>query len=144
MLNHMDGTSKLIMDSRAFERLLSFYIDEIDSPMGENDKAFSSIVHNTPVGLAYYGMSSSERLRKVFGDVYRREGERIRTVSFSNDKVIPSVWVADGMHGANVEIWNPEYEYIHENPFPVLKGNDIAQVDATFDRLFSSAARFLA
>jgi hypothetical protein len=144
MLNHMDGTSKLIMDSRAFERLLSFYIDEIDSAGGENDKIFSDVVHNTPVGLAYYGMSSAERLRRVFGDVFRHEGDRIRTVTFSNDKVIPSAWVADAMHGSDVEIWSPEYDYIHENPFPVMKGDDMYQVDATFDRLFSSAARFFA
>lgn len=143
-LNRMNGTSKLIMDSRAFERLLSFYIDEIDTDAGKSETGFYDIVHKTPVGLGYYAMSSVERLQRCFCDVYRKEGERIRAVTLSQDKVIPSTWVADMLHGADVEIWNPEYEYIHENPFPLFKGENMYQVDATFDRVFSSAARFFA
>ncbi len=143
-LNRMNGTSKLIMDSRAFERLLSFYIDEIDLPAAKEEKAFSELIHNTPIGLAYYGMSSPQRLQHYYSDIFRSEGERIRAITFSRDSVIPSSWVADAMHGADVEIWSPEYDYIHENPFPLLRGEDVSKVDSVFDMVFSSAARFLA
>lgn len=143
-LNRMNGTSKLIMDSKAFERLLSFYIDEIDIPADKEEKTFSDIVHQTPVGLAYYGMSSSERLKRYFNDVFHKEGDRIKAVTLSKDYVIPSTWIADMLSGADVEIWNPEYDYIHENPFPLLRGDGMCQVDATFDKVFNTAACFLA
>jgi hypothetical protein len=143
-LNRMNGTSKLIMDSRAFERLLSFYIDEIDLPSGQIDKRFVDIVHNTPVGLAYYGMSSSKRLSNCYGDVFRKEGERIRAVSFANDRVIPPTGISEILGGTDMEVWNPEYDYIHENPFPVTNGASTEKINAVFDQLFNTAARFFA
>jgi hypothetical protein len=143
-LNRMNGTSKLIMDSRAFERLLSFYIDEIDSPSDSNERNFTDIIHSTPVGLAYYGLSSRQRHASYFGDKFIQEGDRIKTITFENDRVIPPTGISELLTGTDMEIWSPEYEYIHENPFPVSRGETTEQVDIVFDRLFNTAARFLA
>jgi len=143
-LNRMNGTSKLIMDSRAFERLLSFYIDKIDTLPQTTDKKFSDIIHNTPVGVAYYAMSSGNRYDKCCKDRFRQESDRIKTVTFANDRVIPPAGIADLLAGTDYEIRSPEYEYIHENPFPLMRGDSSGIVDSEFDKLFTTAARFLA
>jgi len=143
-LNQMDGTSKLIMDSRAFERLLSYYIDEVDAPSVAEDKKFFDIIHNTPVGLAYYGMSSKNRYSSCFNNIFRQECDRIKLITLEKDRVIPAAAISELMEGTDMEIWRPQYDYIHENPFPVSNNENASKIDETFDRLFSSAARFLA
>jgi len=143
-LNRMDGTSKLIMDSRAFERLLSYYIDEIEDPSGADDKKFFEIIHNTSVGLAYYGLSSQKRYASCFSDKIQMESDRIKTITLEKDKVIPPSGISELMGGTDLEVWSPQYDYMHENPFPVNCSETTSQVDATFDKLFTTAARFLA
>jgi hypothetical protein len=143
-LNRMDGTSKLIMDSRAFERLLRYYIDEIEDPSGLDDKKFFDIILNTSVGLAYYGLSSQKRYASRFSDKIQKESDRIKTITLEKDRVIPPSGISELMEGTDLEVWNPQYEYMHENPFPVNCSETTSRVDATFDQLFTTAARFLA
>ena len=68
---------------------------------------------------------------------------RFKAVTFAGDRVIPAEAVSATLRGADLEIWQPEYPFTHENPFPLLAGESSQAVDSTFDRLFESAARFL-
>jgi hypothetical protein len=143
-LNMMNGTSKLIMDSKAFDRLISFYIDEIAEKQKYGGDWLTKILEETPVGEAYYSMSSVPRLKKVFGEPFRGTEGRVKAVTLTSDRVIPAAGVKKTMRGANVETWNPAYQYTHENPFPLFAGELSAEVDSTFERLFDTASSFLA
>ncbi len=143
VLNMMNGTSKMIMDSKAFDRLISFYIDEIEQIQKRGGDWFTRIIGQTSVGEAFYAMSSIERLRSVYGNPFNNFSGRLKAISFTSDSVIPSAGVSDTMTGADVEIWTPDYPFSHENPFPLLAGEASDRVDSTFDRLFSEAASFL-
>jgi hypothetical protein len=139
----MNGTSKLIMDSRAFERLLSFYLEWPEDNMDSDSGRLTKIMNDTPEGEAFYAMTSLERLKAVTGTPFSNTAGKLMAVSFAGDSVIPSDAVSATLQGANVEIWSPAYPCTHENPFPVLAGNISSEVDSTFDRLFSKAASFL-
>ena len=139
----MNGTSKLIMDSRAFERLMTYYLEwPGDSSYTDGDRLMK-IMNDTPEGEAFYAMTSLNRLKAVSGTPFRNTEGKLRAVSFAGDCVIPSDAVSATLQGANVEIWSPGYPCTHENPFPVLAGNLSDEVDSTFDRLFTTAASFL-
>ena len=138
----MNGTSKLIMDSAAFERLLAFYLDWPEDKISSDDCRCAQIMNDTPEGEAFYAMTSLRRLKEVSGTPFRNTDGKLRAVTFSDDRVIPSQAISDTLQGANAEVWSPEYPYTHENPFPVLSNGYAASVDSTFDRLFSTAAEF--
>jgi hypothetical protein len=139
----MNGTSKLIMDSRAFERLVRFYLDWPEEKNGQDGDRFMQIMNDTPEGRAFYGMTSLDRLKEISGTPFRNSEGRLRAVTFAGDRVIPPDAVSATLQGADVEIWSPAYPYTHENPFPVLPGHLSQEVDRTFDRLFNEAAAFL-
>jgi len=139
----MNGTSKLIMDSRAFERLMTFYLEWPGCNSDSDDDRLMKIMNDTPEGEAFYAMTSLNRLKDVTGTPFRHTGGKLMAVSFEGDSVIPSDAVSATLQGANLEVWSPGYPCTHENPFPVLAGNLSDEVDSTFDRLFTTAASFL-
>ena len=141
--NQMNGTSKFIMDSRAFERLITFYLEWPETDGRWESKLVTALMKETPEGEAFYAMTSLSRLKAVAGAPFREMDNRFRAVTFSGDSVIPPEAVSATLQGADVEIWTPEYPFTHENPFPVMTGDRSAAVDRTFDRLFDSAATFL-
>ncbi len=143
-LNKMNGTSKLIMDSKAFDRLISYYIDEIDEKQKQGGDWLTKIVDETAVGEGYYAMSSAARLKKVFGDPFRDLDGRVRAVTVSSDRVIPPAGIKEAMLGADIDTWLPDYPCTHENPFPLFTTGYAGAVDSAFDRLFTSASAFLA
>jgi len=139
----MNGTSKLIMDSRAFERLMTYYLEWPGDNSNSHGDRLMKIMNDTPEGEAFYAMTSLNRLKTVSGTPFRNTEGKLMAVSFTGDCVIPSDAVSATLQGANVEIWSPGYPCTHENPFPVLAGNLSDEVDSTFDRLFTTASSFL-
>ncbi|MDX9904394.1 MAG: DUF6051 family protein [Bacteroidales bacterium] len=139
----MNGTSKLIMDSRAFENLLSFYLCWPDVPMNGSRERLTRLMHDTPEGEAFYAMTSLQRLRDLRGKPFSRYEGRLKAVTLAGDTVIPSPAVRETLSGADTETWEPGYPCTHESPFPVLAGEKGDAVDRTFDRLFDTAAGFL-
>jgi hypothetical protein len=139
----MNGTSKLIMDSRAFEMLLSFYLEWPSRPGRRSRDQFSSLMNDTPEGRAFYAMTSLQRLKDMHGAPFGRWDGRFRAVSLEGDKVIPPSAIRKALRGADTEVWDAGYLCSHESPFPVLAGDKAGAVDRTFGRLFETAARFL-
>lgn len=138
----MNGTSRLIMDSSAFNRLTGFYINDIDSAAGRETGSLMKILHDTPEGEAFYAMTSAGRLKAVKGSPFRNTEGRLLAVAFEGDLVIPASSVSATLDGADVRVWSPGYPCTHENPFPVMAGDNSYAVDSTFDRLFTVAAGF--
>jgi len=139
----MNGTSKLIMDSRAFEKLLSFYLSWPDVPMNGSRDRLTRLMHDTPEGEAFFAMTSLQRLRDLRGKPFSHYDGRLKAVTLAGDTVIPCQAIKDTLSGADTGIWEPGYPCSHESPFPVLAGEKADAVDRTFDRLFDTAAGFL-
>jgi pimeloyl-ACP methyl ester carboxylesterase len=139
----MNGTSKLIMDSRAFEKLLSFYLNWPDVPMNGSRERLTRLMKDTPEGEAFFAMTSMQRLRDLRGRPFSRYDGRLKAVTLAGDTVIPCLAVRETLSGADTEIWEPGYPCTHESPFPLLAGDKADAVDRTFDRLFDTAAGFL-
>jgi hypothetical protein len=139
----MNGTSKLIMDSRAFEVLLSYYLGWPATQASCRTDKCARLMNDTPEGEAFYAMTSLQRLHDLHGRPFSHYDGRLKAVSISGDTVIPPAAVRETLSGADVEVWDTDYSCTHESPFPVLAGEKAGSVDRTFDRLFDSAARFL-
>lgn len=139
----MNGTSKLIMDSRAFEMLLAFYLGWPAGGGSRDRDRFAGLMNDTPEGEAFYAMTSLQRLKSLRGRPFSKWEGRLKAVSLAGDQVIPPYAVRDALSGADHQIWDTEYPCSHESPFPVLAEGKADPVDRTFDRLFATAAGFL-
>ncbi len=139
----MNGTSKLIMDSKAFDKLISFYLEWDGIGKVPDGDRFKKLMNDTPEGEAFFAMTALHRLKALRGNPFRHLDGRFRAVSLAGDRVIPAEAVAETLQGADLEIWEPGYASTHESPFPVLAGFESEAVDRTFDRLFETAASFL-
>lgn len=139
----MNGVSKLIMDKLAFERLLNFYIHDINLA-DDSSGPIANVMHKTTLGQAFLSMLAPGLMQPLRESRFRQMGTEGQVIALKNDQVIPALKIAEALEAyMAVEILDFPYVYSHEAPFPVSNSSLFAQVDAAFEQVFSKAARFL-
>ncbi|MFT3751897.1 MAG: DUF6051 family protein [Paludibacter sp.] len=141
IFSSMSGESRSIMDRPAFAKLLNYYTSDFETNAREktvHDKGFES----------FFSMISPERNQIERESFFKRMGNKISGISLAKDHVIPynGVMKAIGNECAEkcVQLLDFCFPYTHENPFPTGSKRDDVAINASFDRVFSSAAHFLA
>ncbi|MFN8242071.1 MAG: DUF6051 family protein [Bacteroidales bacterium] len=147
VFSNMHGTSKLIMDGLAYEKVYRYYLDEFEKSF-RSDNPFTDYLQTNKTGIAFRSMIDLGRLKEFREKALRKLREQIGMISLEKDIVIPPSGIIDTMKPAGdhehnpVRIWNFPYPYSHENPFPIYEGDISLQVDYWFERLFSEAVTF--
>ncbi len=140
IFSQMFGQSRSIMDKMAYDKLYNYYVGQFSVEMESQfvkDKgldAFNSMIN--PL--------NNKNDRFVF---FEKMMSRMEGVSLKRDKVIPynGVLEAVGEQAVKrIELNDYEFEYTHENPFPILHDCKSEMVDEAFKSIFSKAACFLA
>lgn len=145
----MNGTSRLIMDSKANERTIHYYTRELDNELGKK-----GIIHDffegTALGKAFRSMISLDRLAAIRNQAFYRFSDKIRGIALKEDKVIPAEKIIKAFtekgqipKGA-IEVVHFPFPYSHELPFPLKSELVTPQVEEAFQHVFRSAASFLA
>lgn len=149
VFSNMKGTSKLIMDSLAYNRIYSYYMNDFECSINHKNP-FAEFLRSTQIGMAFRSMIDFGRFRSFRESILTRLKGQIRSVALKKDVVIPADGIVNtlksiqGTNDNQVEIWDFPYPYSHENPFPVFNNRLSAEVDRTFERLFTDAGLFLA
>lgn len=145
VFSNMNGRSKLIMDSYAFDRVYNFYLNEFE----ENIKKKSSIaefLHSTNIGIAFRSMIDRNRLKSFRESRFRNLRDQIKCTILKNDTVIPYAGVIETLKATNclntVKLCDFPYSYTHENPFPVFASPERHNVDRMFEMIFEEARRY--
>ena len=146
VFSNMQGSSKLIMDSLAFERVYSFYLNDFEKTItGKNPLV--DLLCSSQIGMAFRSMIDLGRFKTFRENILKKLRDQIHTVSLLKDKVIPCNGVVATLGNFNkkdiVDVWDLPYSYSHENPFPVLNLPLSNKVDYWFERVFSEATSFL-
>jgi hypothetical protein len=141
----MQGTSKLIMNSRAFERVYNFYLHDFEKTIRKSQ--LYDFFTSNPLGLSFRSMIDFARLKQFRENLLKKLRDQIHSISLLKDSVIPADGITatlnDPIHSNIAEIWDFPYEYSHENPFPVIPKKMERTVDIHFERVFLKAANFL-
>jgi pimeloyl-ACP methyl ester carboxylesterase len=145
VFSNMKGSSKLIMDSNAFERVYRYYLYEFEKSMtGKNGSA--EFLSTTPVGMAFRSMIDIERLKTFRENILTKLRDQIHSITLRMDTVIPSAGVISTLNlNKNrpvAEVWDFPYNYSHENPFPLFNNHLSKEVDRCFENVFSRAKNF--
>lgn len=146
LFSEMRGTSRLIMDSKAYSSLHKYYLH--DFPIELKVKSpFSSFVKSGALGEAFLAMIAAENNQFYREHKLQRMRDRITVVTLSKDSVIPAasakeVFACVGNPNVVTELDFP-FEYSHENPLPIFDNPKSLEVDKAFAEVFSRAASFL-
>jgi hypothetical protein len=143
VFSRMHGTSKLIMDKRAFEKIFSYYMHDFEKLLLKNND-LSSFLHTDRLGLSFRSMIDFSKLKKFRNQTLGGISSRIRAISLTCDQVIPPEGIKETLSfNGTVRVYDPPYTCSHENPFPVLENEAGKKIDRFFDRIMSEAFLFL-
>jgi len=144
----MQGTSRYIMDAKAFDRLEEAFIRQ--DPQAIKQKI--NIEHLNTFNIlwsAFMAMLRLDRSQALRERSFHRLRNQISAVGLSRDQIIPAKSIMQTLWGANnrnkipMTVLDFPYPYSHENPFPI--GNPVIrpQVNQAFQEVFSGAVKFL-
>jgi hypothetical protein len=149
VFSNMRGTSKLIMDSMAYEKVFNFYLDDFENEIKVKSQFFD-FISSSRIGMAFRSMIDLGRFRKFRETRLASLKEQIRSIALAKDEVIPANGIVKTLNYKSsasddrVQITDFPFPYTHENPFPIFGSALSNSVDNAFDRIFSSASLFLA
>ncbi|MFZ0280074.1 MAG: DUF6051 family protein [Bacteroidales bacterium] len=148
VFSRMQGTSKLIMDSLAFEKVYNFYLNDFEEEISRENHLFEYL-RSSQLGMAFRSMIDFARFKGFRESILSRLKDQIRAITLAKDSVIPASGILKTLNGIRstrnaVEVWDFPFPYSHENPFPVFENAQKAEVDKSFTRLISEASLFLA
>jgi hypothetical protein len=148
VFSNMQGTSKLIMDSMAYNRIYSFFLNDFEKEITRKN-LFSEFFRSSQIGMAFRSMIDIGRFRSFRESILIKLRDQIRSIALKQDTVIPANGIVNTMipmtrkKFSPVEVWDFPYLYSHENPFPVLNNESSIDVDRSFERLITKAGLFL-
>lgn len=146
VFSNMQGSSKLIMDSLAFNRVYNYYLYDFEKTLTGKSPLVDFLL-STQVGMAFRAMIDLGRLKTFREHILRNLRDQIHSLSLLKDTVIPSNGIISTLSASDkkdmVDIWDFPYNYSHENPFPVFDSPLSKKVDYWFEKVFSEATMFL-
>jgi hypothetical protein len=137
----MNGRSKLIMDNHSFNEVFDFYLSRFE----KKDK--TQAAHHSQLGIAFRAMLDKKVFRSFRENRFSKMREQLKAVALAKDAVIPAKNIIHTLNETGskhtVGVKDFKFPYSHETPFPILKTTLSAEVDKSFDSVFSEAAGFL-
>jgi hypothetical protein len=145
LFSHMNGVSKYIMDSVAFEGIWHYY-KKMLSKTGDS-AALKSWFEKNRFGRAFTWMLGYGRFDQVREKTFQSYLSNLFVIALKNDSVIPlngirSAFGEKFSQSGNIRVLDFPYPYIHENPFPVLSRKIDHEVDQAFRSVFEPVAEF--
>jgi Family of unknown function (DUF6051) len=147
VFSNMQGSSKLIMDSVAFDRVYNYYLFDFEKTL-TGKSPLVDFLRMSQIGMAFRSMIDLGRLKTFRENVLNKLRDQIHSISLLKDTVIPCKGVISTLGNPDkndiVDVWEFPYAYTHENPFPLFDSPLSKKVDYWFERVFSEATLFLA
>ncbi len=144
----MNGISRVIIDPTANERIQHYYKNELEENINKAG-VFSEFFNNSQIGMAFRSMIAPDRFRKIREQVFGKHSRQIYAISLLKDRVIPPASIGSTLMGkgnklpVNMDVYDFNYPYSHEMPFPFRVRDIRDRVDEAFDKTFRKAAVFL-
>lgn len=148
VFSNMHGTSKLIMDNLAYNRVYNFFLKDFEAEIGK-ESHLSYFLRSSQLGIAFRSMLDFSKFRAFRDNFFWKLKGQIRSIALFKDSVIPPEGIVKTLNTIirnnknSVDVWDFPYAYSHENPFPVFNNTMHHDVDNSFRRLITEAAQFL-
>ncbi len=146
-LDRMEPVNKYILDSEAADALKDFYVHRLDQNLATDDRLRALFSPDAGETFLFKSMLSHDAGLIARKRHLAKIRDRIYGIALDKDLVMPP-WaikeclVSDHPRKIAFDTVVLDYDYTHENPFPILT-RIREKVDAGFDTVFSKAAAFL-
>ncbi len=140
--SELKGTSKYILDNKAFDRLLEFYIKELDKEL-QRKGTFSYLLKNTPLGKAFRHLINIKQFKKVPKNLRDKIAKQISVVALKEDSIVPLSGLKKTLKNIKLNVLDFNFNYSHEMPFPIYSDQKKHEVDRAFTSVFSIAGKAL-
>jgi len=146
IFSQIQGISKFIMDSIAFESIQKFYADVMNR-RNSLVRGFQPWFMENKLGMAFRAILAPETLKHVRVRRMDTFHKNLLVIALRDDKVIPveGIRLVTGerfFQSDHFRIVHFPYSYSHENPFPVLLKKIDDLVDKAFHSVFMPAIEF--
>ena len=145
--NNQAPSSKFILDSETDAALYAYLVKDLDETI-EKDHALRHYLKGEFLpGKIFYAMLDYDKEREYRESMLKKYEDQIYAVSLTKDDIVRPQDIEHTLKGANGDInilideLDFEYNYIHENPFPVM-GVDPKKVDESFEIMFEKVLSF--
>ena len=146
LFGYMQGMSKYIMDSVAFDTIRKFYLDMVSKKTGFM-KDIEPWMMEHSFGKAFRSLIVPDFLKKERMKSIADFHNQLMIIALRDDRVMP----VEGIRQATGEKFfcsalfktiHFPYSYTHENPFPTLYRKIDDQVEQAFLEVFNPAVKF--
>lgn len=145
--NHQAPVSKFILDSKTDAALHAYLIENFDETLEKDSVLRHYIKGDNLAGKIFYTMIDYDKEREYREKLLKKHQHQIYAISLTKDDIVPPFEILNNLKGANRDIdirideLDFDYEYIHENPFPVM-AVDSEKVDESFEMMFEKVCEF--
>ena len=145
--NHQAPVSKFILDSETDAALHSYLIENFDEVLKNDDVLHHYLREDNLAGKIFYSMLDYDKEREFREKLLKKHEHQFYAISLTKDDIVPPFEILKTLKGANRDIdiqvdeIDFEYDYIHENPFPVI-AVDSKKVDESFEMMFEKVCEF--
>ena len=138
VFSEFNGTSKYILDKRAFERIRYFYIDEMEIEL-RRSTLLSKLLNDTDFGYAFRHICTLEHFDNLTTKEKERVSKNVSVLGLEKDSIVPKSALNNTFGNHPVEYLDFDYEYFHEMPFPVSENGISQKVNDAFEKVFEIA-----
>jgi len=148
IFSHLQGVSKFIMDSVAFNSIRQFYAGLVKNDNGlPDDKVLQTCMMEHDFGNAFRAVLSPERGKTQREKKLAAFHSSLMVIALRDDRIIPLEGIKLAMgekfcRSGHFSVVHFPHPYIHENPFPVLYRKIEEQVELSFRMVYDRAIQF--
>lgn len=145
--NNQAPSSKFILDSETDAALYAYLVKDIDEIIETDPVLRHYLKGDFLPGKIFYAMLDYNKEREFRESLLKKHEHQIYAISLTKDDIVTPHEIVNTLKGANRDIdirideLDFEYNYIHENPFPVM-GVDPKKVDESFKKMFEKVLSF--
>ncbi len=145
--NNQAPSSKFILDSETDAALYAYLVRDLDEIIGRDHVLQHYLRGDFLPGKIFYAMLDFDKEREFRESMLKKHENQIYAISLTKDDIVRPHEIMNTLKGANSDIdiqvdeFDFEYNYIHENPFPVA-AVDSKKVDENFKMIFEKVCEF--
>ncbi len=147
VFSQVQGISRFIMDSVAFETIKKYYTQIVIRKNSFLNNLQPGIIEQS-YGNAFRAIVLPDFLRRIRMKAFKEFSDRILILALREDKIMPINGIREAfgprfLKSRNSKIIHFPYAYSHENPFPVLYEQLDKLVGEGFRSVYEPALQFL-
>jgi len=147
VVNRISPVSKFILDSEANIALYAYLAEHFNKFL-EKDKLLHHYIEEDHFeGEVFNAMLEYQKKREFRENLFKKVENQVYALALQKDVVIPPFEVMNTLQGAfraikiKVDLLDFNYNYTHENPFPLTEDNQ-SLVNESFNLVFDKVSAF--